>query len=317
MISNRKAIIFGISSYKLKNKEKIFLKKIKPWGIILFSRNINSLEQLKKLVKDIKKIFKDDYYPILIDAEGGKVSRLNKIIDLSSFSQSYFAKVYKKNKKLFFNNYKIFIDGISNILNHVGININTVPVLDVRRESSHNVIGERSFSKNQDIVSILGKICIDLYKKNKICTVIKHIPGHGLSKFDSHFKTPIIKNSKNELINKDFKPFKKCKSFFAMTAHVIYEKYDPQHTATHSKIIINKVIRNHIKFKGILISDDISMKSLKFSTVKNAEKALEAGCNLILHCNGKLNEMKRISKVIPKIDKFTLKKTSDFYNFLM
>ena len=87
MISNRKAIIFGISSYKLKNKEKIFLKKIKPWGIILFSRNINSLEQLKKLVKDIKKIFKDDYYPILIDAEGGKVSRLNKIIDLSSFSQ--------------------------------------------------------------------------------------------------------------------------------------------------------------------------------------------------------------------------------------
>ena len=102
-----------------------------------------------------------------------------------------------------------------------------------------------------------------------------------------------------------------------MTAHVIYEKYDPQHVATHSRIVINKVIRNHIKFKGILISDDISMKSLKFSTVKNAEKALEAGCNLILHCNGKLNEMKRISKVIPKIDKFTLKKTSDFYNFLM
>ena len=316
MISNRKAIIFGISSYKLKNKEKIFLKKIKPWGIILFSRNIKSIEQLKKLIKDIQKIFKDDNFPILIDVEGGKVSRLNKIIDLSSFSQSYFAKVYKKNKKLFFNNYKIFIDGVSNILKQVGININTVPVLDVRRESSHNVIGERSFSKNQDIVTILGKICVDLYKKNKICTVIKHIPGHGLSKFDTHFKTPIIKNSKNELINKDFKPFKFCKSLFAMTAHVKYFEYDPIYTATHSKKIINDVIRKTIGFKGILMSDDISMKALKFGLKDNTIKALDAGCNLILHCNGNINEMNKIVKNVPTIDEFTQKKTSHFYKFL-
>ena len=101
-----------------------------------------------------------------------------------------------------------------------------------------------------------------------------------------------------------------------MTGHVIYEKYDPNNTATHSKIVIKNVIRNHINFKGILISDDISMKSLKFSLTENAAKALKAGCNLILHCSGKLNEMKKISKVIPKIDKFTEKKTSDFYNFL-
>ena len=316
MINDRKAVIFGITSYKLKVSERIFLKKTKPWGIILFSRNIKSLDQLKKLVKNIKKIFKDNNFPILIDAEGGRVSRLNKIIDLSTFSQNYFEKIYRKNKKLFFNNYKIFVSTVANILNYVGININTVPVLDVRRRDSHNVIGDRSFSKSQKIVSTLGKICIDLYTKNKICTVIKHIPGHGLSKCDSHFKTPIIKNNKKELIKKDFIPFKKCKSIFAMTAHVIYEKYDPKYTATHSRIIIKKVIRNHIKFRGILISDDISMKSLKFSVDKNVTKALEAGCNLILHCNGELNEMKKISKIIPKIDKFTQKKTSDFYNFL-
>ena len=313
---NRKAVIFGISSYRLKNSEKIFFKKAKPWGIILFSRNIKSLVQLRTLVKDIKKIFKDDKFPILIDAEGGKISRLKRIIDLSVFSQTYFAKLYKKNKKLFYTNYEIFINSVSNILNSVGININTVPVLDVKRSDSHHVIGTRSFSKNQNIVSHLGKVCIELYKKNKICTVVKHIPGHGLSKCDSHFKIPIIKNNKKELIKKDFKPFKKCKSIFAMTAHVIYEKYDPKYTVTHSRIIINKVIRNHIKFKGILISDDISMKSLKFSIDKNATKALEAGCNLVLHCNGELNEMKKISKVIPKIDKFTQKKTSDFYNVL-
>ena len=316
MIKNRKAIIFGISSYKIKKNEKIFLKKNKPWGIILFSRNIKSLEQLKKLVKDIKKIFNDSNYPILIDVEGGRVSRLNKIIDLSTFSQDYFGKIYKKNRKLFLNDYKIFINTVSNILNYVGININTVPVLDVKRKNSHKVIADRSFSKNQNVVSSIGQICIDLYEKNKICTVIKHVPGHGLSKHDSHLKTPAIKNSKKELIKKDFKPFKKCKSFFAMTAHIIYEKYDPKYTATHSKIVINKIIRNYLKFKGVIISDDISMKSLKFSLNENAIRALESGCNLILHCNGKLNEMKKISKVIPKIDSSTQKKTSDFYKFL-
>ena len=316
MINNRKAVIFGISSHKLKKREKAFFKHVKPWGIILFSRNIKNLDQTTKLVKDIKKIFRDYKFPILIDVEGGKVSRLNKIIDLSEFSQSHFEKLYRKNKKLFFVYYEIFINGVSNILNQVGININTVPVLDLRRKKSHNIIGERSFSEKNYIISKLGKTCIDLYKKNKICTVIKHIPGHGLSKLDSHFKTPVIKNNKTELIEKDFKPFKECKSLFAMTAHIIYEKFDPKNTATHSKIVINEVIRKHIKFRGILISDDISMKSLKFGLVDNVTKALDAGCNLILHCNGRLNEMKKISKVVPKIDKFTQKKTSDFYNFL-
>ena len=238
----RKAIIFGIKGTALSKEERNLIKHEKPWGIILFSRNIKNLEQLKKLVEDIKKIFKDVNYPILIDVEGGRVSRLNKIIDLSTFSQGYFGKIYKKNRKLFLNNFKIFINTVSNILNYVGVNINTVPVLDVRRKDSHKVIADRSYSKNQDVVSAVGKICIDLYKKNKICTVIKHVPGHGLSKHDSHLKTPIVRNAKNELIKKDFKPFKKCKSFFAMTAHIIYQKYDSKHTATHSKIIINKII---------------------------------------------------------------------------
>ena len=313
---NRKAIIFGIRGYKLKKNEKLLFKETKPWGIILFSRNIKNLVQLKELVNEIKKFFKDVNFPILIDVEGGRVSRLNKIIDLSRFSQHYFGKIYKKNKKLFLNNYKVFINAVSGMMNYVGANINTVPVLDVRRKKSHKIIGDRSFSNNQNEVSAIGKICVDLYKKNKICTVIKHIPGHGASKQDTHLKTPTIRCSKNELIKKDFSPFKKCKSFFAMTAHIIYQKYDPENTATHSKIVINKIIRNYIKFKGIIISDDICMKSLKFSLIDNATKALEAGCNLVLHCSGNLNEMRKISKVIPKIDNFTEKKTSDFYKFL-
>jgi len=313
---NRKAVIFGVKGYRLTNQEKHLLKKVKPWGIILFSRNIKNIPQLKVLVNDIKKILSDKNYPVLIDQEGGRVSRLNKIINLNLFSQDFFGRLYERDKKLFYRVYKIYINKVCDILKKVGININTVPVLDVRRKNTHDVIGNRSFSHNPESVSKLGNICIDLYTKNKIATVVKHIPGHGMSKCDSHYKTPIIKSNKKELIKKDFKPFKACKTLFAMTAHVIYSAYDMYNTATHSKIIINKVIRNHINFKGLLISDDISMKSLKYKLEKNAINALQSGCNLVLHCNGNIREMSKLAKVIPKIDIFTQKKTSHFYKFL-
>jgi len=162
----------------------------------------------------------------------------------------------------------------------------------------------------------MGNLCINLYSKNKIATVIKHIPGHGLAKCDSHRKLPVINTKKNELIKKDFKPFKNCQSTFAMTAHVIYSIYDPINTATHSRIVINEIIRKHIGFRGILISDDISMKALRYGLKDNATKALDAGCNLILHSNGNIQEMSKLTKIIPTIDKFTQKKTSHFYNFL-
>ena len=312
----RKAVIFGIRGYRLTNKEILLFKKVKPWGIILFSRNIQNIYQLKILINEIRKILHDKKYPILIDQEGGKVSRLNKIIDLSFFSQNFLAELYIKDKKLFSIHYKNYINKVCDTLKNIGININTVPVLDVRRKKSHNSIGSRSFSENPIDVLNLGKLCIGFYEKNKIGTVIKHIPGLGLSKCDSHFKTPIIKASKKELVKKDFKPFKSCKSFFAMTAHARYPIYDSYNTATHSKIIINEVIRNHMNFRGLLISDDISMKSLKYRLEENALKALHAGCNLVLHCNGNLREMSKLIKVIPGIDKFTQKKTSHFYKFL-
>ena len=221
-----------------------------------------------------------------------------------------------KKKKNFINFYKIYIDSVCSIFNEVGININTVPVLDVKRKTKPQIIGNRSFSYDPKIVSEIGKICINLYKNNKIATVIKHIPGYGLSKKDSHLHLPVVKNKKMELFNKDFKPFSECSSIFAMTAHVIYSMYDPINTATHSKKIIKDVIRGHIGFNGILISDDISMKALRYNLEKNAIKALEAGCNLVLHCNGNIKEMIQLAKIIPTIDKLTQKKTSHFYSFI-
>jgi len=313
---NRKAIIFGIKGFVLTNNEKYIIRHQKPWGIILFSRNIKNYLQLKLLIKSIRKQAQDKKYPILIDQEGGLVSRLDKIFNFSIFSQNFFGKLYNTDYKIFKYYYKFYINKVCEILNDVGININTVPVLDVRGKSSKCVIGNRSFSTNQEVVTEIGKYCINLYAKKKVASVIKHIPGYGLAKSDSHYKLPIVSSSKKELTNKDFKPFKKCKSFFAMTAHVIYKNYDSLNTATHSKKIIDDVIRRHMGFKGILMSDDISMKALKFGLRDNTTKALDAGCNLILHCNANIKEMVLLSKIVPKIDKHTEKKTSHFYDFL-
>ncbi len=315
MIKNRRAFIVGLKSLTLSNKEIIFLKKYKPWGIILFSRNIKSIEQAKKLTDKIKKIFKDKKYPILIDQEGGRVNRLNKIISFDNLTSEYFGNLFIKDKKKFNIIYKLFIDKTSYLLKTIGANINTVPLLDLRVKGASNIIGNRSFSTNKKIISKIGDKCINIFHENSIGTVIKHIPGHGLAKVDSHKFTPVVTKSLNYLNKNDFFPFKNKHSYFAMTAHIIYQSIDKLNTATHSKKII-KLIRNKIGFKNILISDDLSMKSLKDDLQTNVIKTFSAGCNLALHCNGKLSEMKIVGENSPKLNNFIIKKTSLFYKFL-
>ena len=315
MISNRKALIVGLKSYKLSNNEKIFLKKHKPWGVILFSRNIKSINQTKSLTDNIKKIFKDKNYPILIDQEGGRVNRLNKIISFDNLTSEYFGGLYEKNRKNFNIFYKLFVDKTSYLLKLIGSNINTVPILDLRVKGASNIIGDRSFSKNKNTVSKIGDLCIKLFRKNSVGTVIKHIPGHGLAKVDSHNFTPIVKKSLKFLEKNDFYPFKNKSCYFAMTAHVIYEKLDKHNTVTHSKKVI-QYIRKIIGFKNILISDDLSMKSLKEDMKTKTIKAFKAGCNIVLHCNGNQKEMMIVANNTPLISNFIIKKTSQFYKIL-
>ena len=315
MISKRKAFITGIKSLKLTTSEVKFLKKQKPWGIILFSRNIKSINQTKLLTNSIRKLFKDPHYPILIDQEGGRVNRLKNIITFDNLTGEYFGKLYVQDKRKFNIFYKLFIDKSSYLLKQIGVNINTLPVLDLRIKGASNIIGDRSFSENKKIVSKVGDICIDLFNQNSIGTVIKHIPGHGLAKVDSHNFTPVVDKNINYLIKNDFFPFKNKDSLFAMTAHIIYKKIDPFNTATHSKKIIN-IIRKKIGFKNVLISDDLSMKSLKYDLSTNTIKSFEAGCNLALHCNGNFNEMKVVAENSPLVNNFIIKKTSLFYKNL-
>ena len=312
---NKRCFITGIKSTTLSIKEKKFLNDYKPWGVILFSRNIKSIKQTKKLTDEIKKIFKDTKYPILIDQEGGRVNRLKKIFNAEPLTGEFFGKLYLKDKRKFNYYYKIFINQTSYLLKLIGVNINTLPVLDLRSNKGSAVIGDRSFSNNVKIVSKIGDICINYFHKNRIATVIKHIPGHGLAKVDSHKLTPTIKKSEKYLIKNDFSTFKNKASMFAMTAHIIYQKIDKFNTATHSKKII-KIIRNNIRFRNILISDDISMKSLKSSIKNNTECAFNAGCDLVLHCNGNYKEMLVVAKNSPFISEFIIKKTSQFHRII-
>jgi len=314
-MKNRRSFIIGIKSTKLNNKEKIFLKKYKPWGVILFTRNIRNINQTFKLTSSIRKIFNDKNYPILIDQEGGRVNRLRNIISFDNLTSEFFGQLYVKNYKEFEIYYRLFIDKTSYLLKLIGVNLNTSPVLDLRVKGASNIIGDRSFSKDPKIVSKIGDFCINFFHKNKIGTVIKHIPGHGLASVDSHNFTPLINKDNKYLAKNDFKSFKNKKTLFAMTAHIIFKKIDEKNPVTHSKKLI-KLIRNKIGFRNILISDDLSMKSLKGNLKENAFKAFNAGCNLVLHCNGNLKEMEIVGKESPIINQFIYKKTSQFYKII-
>ena len=312
---NYRAFIVGVKTTRLTLKEKKFLKKYKPWGVILFTRNIKNIKQTRELTSSIRKIFGNNKYPILIDQEGGRVSRLKNLISFDNLTSEFFGKKFINNGKEFNSFYKLFIDKTSELLKLIGVNINTSPVLDLRVKGSSNIIGDRSFSNNPKIVSKIGDFCINSYHQNGIATVIKHIPGHGLAKVDSHHFTPVINKKLDYLKKKDFFPFKKKKSIFAMTAHIIFKKIDPQNTVTHSKKMI-ALIRKNIGFKNILISDDLSMESLKNTISQNTIRAFNAGCNLVLHCNANLKEMEIVGKNSPIINKFIIKKTSQFYKII-
>ena len=312
----KKAIIISLSGYKLTKVEIDIFKNYRPWGVILFKRNIKDFFQLKKLILSIKKITKDKKYPILIDEEGGDVSRLQNIIKNKNFSQKYFGEIFNLNQRVGSNIYKYYINEVCINLNSLGININTIPVLDRLYEFTHKFLKKRVYSSKLETIKTLSNICINICKSNKISTVIKHIPGHGLAKIDSHKKLPVVNKDFKYLIKNDFKCFKNTKSLFAMTAHILYKKIDSKNCATHSPTIIKEIIRKKIGYKGIIISDDVSMKSLKHNITKNALEALGAGCNLALYCKGRSKESLTLLKKIPPIDEFTRKKTSEFYKFL-
>lgn len=291
-------LICGISGKELTREEEYFFQNFNPWGIILFSRNCHSKDQLKELVCNIRSLTHKDIQ-IMIDQEGGRVHRLVYSSDLKLFPASFFGKIYIHDKKAAKESLILQCKIISKELNDVGININTFPVLDLPRDDESGVIGDRSFSQNKLITAELGKISIETYISMGINPVIKHIPGHGRARVDSHLDLPIVDTNNNELIKTDFYPFKFCNfSKLAMTAHIIFSEIDSKYPATISSKVIRDVIRGHINFNGLLMTDDISMKALRGKKDVLSIAALKAGCDLILHCNGDMKEMLSIAEAL-------------------
>ena len=310
-----KALIISLKGAYLSKKEEALLSNENPWGVILFKRNLKSFNQIRKLTSKIKKLTRNKNFPIIVDEEGKSVSRLKEIIN-HNISANIFGNLFVINKNFCFKLYRHYLNSLSVTLKSLGININTIPVLDILRKHTNKIIGNRSFSKDKKIVRELGKKTISYLHLNKISGVIKHIPGHGASVSDSHKMLPKINLSLKKLNDIDFYPFKSSQARLAMTAHILYSNLDKKFPATFSKIIIKDLIRKKLKFKGLLISDDISMKALKYDLVTNAKKSLEAGCNLVLYCSGNIKDNYKLIKSLPYIDKFTEKKTSEFYKFL-
>mgnify|MGYP001292806812 FL=1 len=229
-----KALIISLSGTELSKMEKKILSKEKPWGVILFKRNLKSLNQIKNLTSQIRKLTKNKKFPIIIDEEGDNVSRLKNIIK-HNISANFFGKLYNENKTFCLKLFKHYIFSLSKNLKILGINVNTIPVLDVLRNNTNKVIGNRSFSKDKKIVKELGNLAVRCLHFNKISGVIKHIPGHGPSVSDSHKKLPRISFKLKKLNEIDFYPFKQSKAKFAMTAHILYSRLDNKYPATHSK----------------------------------------------------------------------------------
>lgn len=295
-----KPVIYGLSSTELSDEEKLFFAKSGALGFILFKRNISDKEQVKNLTNSIKELMGSDVL-ILIDQEGGRVSRMQPPIWNEYPSGNYFAKLYQEDKEAskiaLFNNFQ----KIAGDLSEVGINVDCAPVLDISYPQTHSVIGDRAYGNNhQQVADLAIEVCNALLSKD-VYPVIKHIPGHGRATCDSHLELPKVNCTLEELRATDFKSFIALnQQKFAMTAHILYDAIDSQNCATTSNKAI-ELIRNEIGFKNILMSDDISMKALKGSFGEKTTAILNAGCDLVLHCNGNMQEMLEINAALPNI----------------
>lgn len=297
-MNNYLPLICGILGSEISDEEIQFIKKFNPWGIILFERNCKSKNQLIELTGTLRSISHENL-PILIDQEGGRVSRINYSESVVFESARKFGEILEKNMELGIRALSLHTMLIACSLKEVGININTIPVLDIPSKNESGVIGNRSYSCKKEIAAEAGRIVIESLSTNGVAPVIKHIPGHGRAKVDSHFYLPVVETTTSELKDIDFYPFIRNRDVdLAMTAHIVYNDIDPDQPVTLSKKAISTIIRDKIGFKGLIMTDDISMKAIRLSAAEASAKSLDAGCDLVLHCNGKIKEMELIAEKI-------------------
>jgi len=296
-------IIYGCEGLRLSQEEQDFFKQVKPAGFILFQRNCEKPDQTRELVDALSALY-DEEVLILIDQEGGEVSRLHSPHWDMFPPARFYGDMYKHDCEAAKRAAYDAAQQMGSQLAHLHISVNCMPVLDVPCAGEESMLGTRAYSEEAAIVADLGKEIVAGLKSKGILPVIKHMPGHGRTSLDSHHVLPIVDASYEELVASDFIPFVALAGeAIGMTAHILYTALDAKHPATLSERIINDIVRERLGFAGLLLSDDIGMGALAGDLADRACGALAAGCDIVLHCSGDLREMKEIAARLPPLSK--------------
>ncbi len=297
-----KAFIAGFAASVLSDDEKAFFKAEKPWGYIVFARNLDEPDQIRMLTAELRRVAGRDDVPILIDQEGGRVQRLKPPHWEKYPAGAALGALYEVDEE----------DGqraawlMSRLhafdLLKLGINVDCLPVLDVPVADGHDIIGDRAYGDTPQQVTALGRAAAQGLLDGGVMPVIKHIPGHGRARTDSHEALPVVETDRETLEKIDFAPFAALNdSAMAMTAHVIYTALDETAPATISPVVINDVIRNQLGFDGLLMSDDVSMKALSGDFSSRSSAIIAAGCDVVLHCDGDMDDMMAVASAVPEL----------------
>ena len=294
-----RAAIYGVEGLELTQGERAFFRDADPAGFILFKRNCESREQVLRLTDSMRELTGRPDLPVLIDQEGGRVARMRPPEWPAFPAAERFAQLYALAPSSAIEAVRSNARAIALMLRGCGVNVNALPLLDVRQEGASDIIGDRALGSEPMQVAALGRAVLDGMASAGVVGIIKHMPGHGRALVDSHKELPLVEASAEEL-ETDLEPFERLSSApMGMTAHVVYTAWDPDHPASLSPTVIGDIIRGRIGFDGWLMSDDLGMEALRGDFGSRAAGVVAAGCDVALHCSGKMEEMVAVAGAVP------------------
>lgn len=297
-----RAFITGASGLSLTAEEREFLRAQRPWGFILFRRNVDTPLQVARLVQEFREAVEDSDAPVLIDQEGGRVQRLGPPHWPVYPAGAVFGALYDRDRAMGLKAARLSAQLIAADLADLGITVDCLPLADVPVPGADAVIGDRAYGADPHKVAIIARAVADGLEQGGVLPVLKHIPGHGRATADTHHRLPIVDTLKDELEAVDFAAFRPLADLpMAMTAHVVFSAIDATQPATTSATIIEQVIRGSIGFQGLLMSDDVSMNALTGTIAQRTRAIVAAGCDIVLHCNGRLDEMREVASETPEL----------------
>ena len=308
-MTESKAIISGVSGTVLTEEERAHFAMHRPWGFILFARNLKEGDQIRDLIAAMREAASRPDAPVFIDQEGGRVQRLRPPLAPDYPSASVLGEIYRKDRDAGLHAARLQSRLHAIDLKQYGFTADCMPVLDVPVPGANNVIGSRAYADEPFIVTEMGRAACEGLMEGGILPVIKHMPGHGRGMADSHLSLPVVQASRKELEEHDFIPFRALADMpMAMTAHLLFTAIDPENPATTSRKVNEEIIRGYIGFKGLLMSDDASMNALSGDLGQRTRAIFSGGCDVVLHCNGAIDEMRMVADNSPVLDGLALER---------